>query len=154
MPRVIALTALTALGLSGEPFHEPFHGERLHLLLVATVRDVSEFIIWFAEGAQVVGELTGGGQSPGVLRAQDPATAVQSVLGQVAGDPHLAQRAQVGSELSGGVQGVGVVRAQDSATAVQRVLVQFTGGLYLPQPVQVVGEVVRGMQGAGMVLTA
>ena len=31
MTRVIALTALAALGLSGEPFHEPFHAGDAHI---------------------------------------------------------------------------------------------------------------------------
>jgi hypothetical protein len=34
MTRIIALTALTTLGLSGAPVHEPVHGRGAHIPLV------------------------------------------------------------------------------------------------------------------------
>ena len=40
MTRRIALTALTALGLSEAPLHEPVHGRRQTLSVVATQRSV------------------------------------------------------------------------------------------------------------------
>ncbi len=44
MARAIALIALVALGLSGDPVHEPVHAEALrpHLLLLANVAEVRD----------------------------------------------------------------------------------------------------------------
>ena len=42
MTRVIALTALAALGLSGASFHGPFQLEASHVPSSATVRDIAE----------------------------------------------------------------------------------------------------------------
>jgi hypothetical protein len=39
IPRVIALIALAALGLSGDSVHEPVHAPRLRPRVVATLRD-------------------------------------------------------------------------------------------------------------------
>ena len=38
----IALTALAALGLSGDPVHEPVHAQHPYAYHPATVRDVAE----------------------------------------------------------------------------------------------------------------
>jgi hypothetical protein len=42
MTRTIALTALIALGLSGEPVHEPVHARSSHVPHPATVRNIAE----------------------------------------------------------------------------------------------------------------
>ena len=42
IPRIIALTALAALGLSKDPFHEPFHARALRHAFLFTVRNLTE----------------------------------------------------------------------------------------------------------------
>ena len=85
-----------------------------------------------AQVAQAVREVMRGCQGGGVVLAQDPAAAVQGVLGQVAGGPEIAQGAQVGGQVLRGSQGGGVVLAQDQAAAVEVVLVQGRARLAAP----------------------
>lgn len=59
-----------------------------------------------AQRAKVVGEVAGGGQGVGVI-AQDPSAAVQSVLVQVAGGQHVAERGQVDARLLAEVRVLG-----------------------------------------------
>ena len=60
MTRIIALTALTALGLPGEPFHEPFHEPLQRALRSVTMRR-----------ARSQSERADNGSAPSSLRAQN-----------------------------------------------------------------------------------
>ena len=72
-----------------------------------------------------------GEQGIRVVFAQNPAAAVQRVLVQVTGCPHLTKRAQIEGQARRRGQGIGVVLTQDPAAAVQRIPVQVTGCLYV-----------------------
>ena len=80
MTPVIALTALTALGLPGEPFHEPFHDPPQRPLRNVTTRRAR---------APLPGAADHGG-APSSLRAQNRSVSrVMALPGLRPGLPHM-----------------------------------------------------------------
>ena len=98
-------------------------GQRTGMIAVG-LTIASAVVVGPGPGAQDRCQVDGGVQGVGVVLAQDPAAAVQGVLGQVTRGRNLAQGAQGGSEVISARQGGGVVLPQDPVAAVQGVLVQ------------------------------
>jgi hypothetical protein len=76
--RIIALTALAALGLSGEPFYAPFHARSAGARQPATARSLAEGSIGTRERIRPV---LFGGAEPG-LDVQNPLTGDDQLPGQ------------------------------------------------------------------------
>ena len=83
-------------------------------VIAVLVMAASGVLVRLAEGAQVGGQVVGGGQGGGVILAEDPAATAQGVLSQVAGGLHLLDGAQDADD-GGGIAVSGMPMAAQRA---------------------------------------